>query len=484
MRIATGFLCYCLFSVSLAAATPRNVVLIVSDDHGPDTGAYGNPVIRTPHLDRLASEGTLFANAFATTASCSASRSVILTGLHNHRTGQYGHQHDYHHFKSFDHIRSLPVLLSEAGFRTASVGKFHVAPESVYRFHEYIPGSQRNPVEMAENSRRFLEENRDRPFFLYFCTSDPHRGGGIVEEIPEGPDRFGNRSEGYPGIEEIRYDPKDVIVPPYLPDNPATRAELAQYYQSVSRLDQGVGRLMSLLKETGVFDRTLIVYISDHGPAFPGAKTTVYEPGLRSPCIVRSPDTGGRGGVNQALVSWTDLVPTILEFVGVAEPTYESQIGLQRLREQVPPTHGLHGRSFLSILGEENPAGWDEVFASHTFHEIQMYYPMRVIRNRRFKLIWNLAHGLPYPFASDLWASATWQSAVRFGMSARFGIRTVREYIHRPEFELYDILEDPWESRNLAEDRRYESTLIQLKARLREFQRRTADPWLLKWDYE
>jgi N-sulfoglucosamine sulfohydrolase len=484
MRIVKALILCCLFSLGLAAAVPRNVVLVVSDDHGRDTGAYGNPVIRTPHLDRLASEGTLFANAFATTASCSASRSVILTGLHNHRTGQYGHQHDYHHFRSFDHIRSLPVLLSEAGFRTASVGKFHLAPESAYRFDEYIPGAQRNPVEMAENTRRFLEENRDRPFFLYFCPSDPHRGGGVAEEIPERPDRFGNRDDGYPGIEEIRYDPRDVVVPPYLPDNLATRAELAQYYQSVSRLDQGVGRLVALLRELDLIDRTLILYISDHGPAFPGAKTTVYEPGLRSPCIVRSPDAQRRGVVSQALVGWTDLVPTILEFAGVVEPVYEAQIGLQRLRDQVPPMHGLHGRSFLPILEEGNPEGWDEVFASHTFHEIQMYYPMRVIRTRRHKLIWNLAHGLPYPFASDLWASATWQSVLRFGRDARFGLRKVGDYIHRPEFEFYDILEDPWESRNLANDSGHAATLAELKARLRDFQRRTADPWLLKWDYE
>ncbi len=116
-----------------------NVILYVVDDHGTDdAGCYGNPVIKTHGLDMLAREGTRFTHAFCTTASCSASRSVILTGLHNHATGQYGHQHGYSHFVSFPNVKSLPVLLADAGYRTASVGKYHVAPEEVYHFQQYI----------------------------------------------------------------------------------------------------------------------------------------------------------------------------------------------------------------------------------------------------------------------------------------------------------------------------------------------------------
>ena len=288
------------FLISTLSAAERNVVLIVADDHGQDTGAYGNTAIKTPHLDQLASGGTLFTNAFATTASCSASRSVILSGLFNHRNGQYGHQHDYHHFQSFENLKTLPVLLGEAGYRTASIGKYHVAPEPVYHFQEYLPGNSRNPVEMANNSESFIRADPDRPFFLYFCTSDPHRGGGVVEQSQYKPDRFGNQDEGYPGITEVVYNPADVIVPPFLPDNPATREELAQYYQAVSRVDQGVGRLIEVLKASGSYENTLIIYISDHGMAFPGAKTTVYEPGLKSPCIVRLPGAKQRGIVSNA----------------------------------------------------------------------------------------------------------------------------------------------------------------------------------------
>jgi len=465
-------------------AAQRNVVLFVSDDHGQDAGCYGNPVIETPSLDSLAADGTMFTHAFATTASCSASRSVILTGLYNHRTGQYGHTHDYHHFTSFSDIKSLPILLREKGYRTASAGKFHVAPREIYEFDQYIPGDARNPVEMADNSRDFIAAEEEKPFFLYFCTSDPHRGGGSVEASPYHPDRFGNRPEGYKGIQEITFGPERVVVPDFLPDTPSTRAELAQYYQSISRVDQGVGRLITILQETGVFEDTLFIYISDHGMAFPGAKTTTYEPGLRSPCLVRNPYVERRGVVSQAMINWADITPTILDFAGSGQPSYETHARLPMIRNQMSDKHGLHGRSFLAILERESPAGWDEVFASHTFHEIQMYYPMRVVRRRDFKLIWNIAHPLPFPFASDLWASATWQAVYKDGPDARYGRRTVHEYIHRPEFELYDLRSDPDESRNLAEDPDFADVLTKLKQSLKEFQKRTADPWILKWQYE
>lgn len=463
--------------------TPRNIVLIVADDHGQDAGAYGNPVIQTPNLDALAADGVRFPYAFATTASCSASRSVILSGLHNHRTGQFGHMHDFHHFKSYSNLKSLPVLLSEGGYRTASIGKYHVAPQEVYAFDQMLQGNARSPIAMANTAEAFITENAQQPFFLYYATSDPHRGGGFADDLPHAPDRFGNSPEGYPDIEPVRYNPDEVIVPPFLPDTPTARAELAQYYESVSRLDQGVGRLIAILKDAGVYENTLIIYISDHGIAFPGAKTTTYEPGLLIPMIVRHPG-GLRSHVNEAMVSLVDITPTLLDFAGITPPTYPQHIGLPVLREQLPEEQGLHGRSFLPVLSETRPEGWDEIFASHTFHEIQMYYPMRVVRDRQYKLIWNIAHGLPYPFASDLWESPTWQGVYAQGPDALYGPRSVQDYIHRPAFELYDIAADPYESNNLANDPRYAETLTTYKNRLRAFQQRTSDPWTLKWTYE
>jgi N-sulfoglucosamine sulfohydrolase len=347
------------------------------------------------------------------------------------------------------------------------VGKYHVAPEEVYRFDDYVKVNTRSPVEMAERCRDFVTAEDEKPFFIYFCTSDPHRGGGQASDLPYKPDRFGNRPQGYPGVKELTYKPEDVIVPPFLPDTPACRAELAQYYQSVSRVDQGMGRLIQLLQEAGRWEDTLFIYISDNGIAFPGAKTTTYEPGLRLPCIVRNPYLEKRGLVTNAMVTWADLTPTILDFADVK-----------------PQGYAFHGRSFLSVLDQENPDGWDEVYGSHTFHEITMYYPMRLVRGRQYKLIWNIAHQLPYPFASDLWAAPTFQDRYQKGLDTLYGKRLIRDYIHRPEFELYDLTSDPNEVENLASDTSHAEVLEELKGKIKAFQERTKDPWVMKWKYE
>lgn len=486
--IRRALLCFSLLFLLNAAVSPcaqaaeKNIILFVTDDQGQDAGCYGNKVIKTPNLDALAADGARFDFAYCTTASCSASRSVILTGLHNHANGHYGHQHSYHKFSSYPNVQSLPVLLEKAGYRTGRIGKYHVAPEEVYRFQTVLRGNSRNAVQMANASKDFISEKSEKPFFLYFCTSDPHRGGGIVKDNPYKPDRFGNRDQGYPGVEKVTYTPEEVIVPAFLPDTPYARAELTQYYQSVSRIDQGLGQLINNLKEAGEWDKTLIIYISDHGMAFPGAKTTLYEPGMRSPCIVRNPYEKNRGIANSAMLSWVDLTPTLLDFAGGYDAKANSP------KENILPAKQkrlrFHGRSFLPIIGKENPEGWDKVYASHTFHEITMYYPMRVVHGRRYKLIWNIAHQLPYPFASDLWAAPTWQAQYKKGMSAMYGKRTVRAYIHRPEFELFDLKEDPHEANNLADSKEHAQILEKMKAELKTFQKQTNDPWIMKWNYE
>ncbi len=459
----------------------RNIVMFVVDDQGKDAGCYGNPVIKTPNLDALANDGTRFDYAFCTTASCSASRSVILTGLHNHTNGQYGHQHSYHRFHTKNSVVSLPTWLSKAGYRTARIGKYHVAPEDVYEFDKHITGNQggsRNPVSMAEKCQPFINSNKDKPFFLYFCTSDPHRGGGYAKDLPHQPNLFGNNQK-YDGVKEITYNPENVIVPDYLPDSPECRAELAQYYQSVSRIDQGLGKLIQILKAANQYENTLILYLSDNGIAFPGAKTTLYEPGMCLPLIVRSPDQNKRGIATNAMVSWTDLTPTLLDFAG---------LDLARLKH--PSARGkevdytFHGRSFLNILGKEKVNDWDYVFASHTFHEITMYYPMRVIRTREFKYILNLAHQLPYPFASDLYEAPTWQAAVAHGQEGLYGKRRIANYIQRPRHELYNMEADTDEINNLASNPEFARTLQNLQDRLKSFQEATGDPWVVKYKYE
>jgi hypothetical protein len=293
-----------LLALAVAAvADARNVLLIIADDQGRDLAVYGNPVLRTANLDRLAARGTLFTNAFATVSSCSPSRSVIYTGLYSHSNGMYGLAHDVHNQHLLPSVRTLPQLLSAAGYRTALVGKKHILPDDALPFDEELaperPGN-RDVAFMAAQARKFIAKNSDRPFLVVVGYSDPHRA----------PENFGN-TRVWPEVTRESYDPAKVIVPAHLPGLPEVRRDLADYYESISRLDSGVGLLLDALRETAHGDDTLVIYMSDNGRPFPGAKTTLYDDGIHLPLIVASPAQGKRGVRNGAMVSWVDIMPTI-----------------------------------------------------------------------------------------------------------------------------------------------------------------------------
>ena len=434
-------------------------MLIVTDDQGADSlGCYGNPVIKTPAIDRLAAEGVRFDNCYASASSCSPNRSVLLSGLQHYTNGMYGLAHAPHNFHSHADVKSLPWFLDKAGYRTACVGKYHLAPENVYAFDQTINANPQNGVEMAEKSRDFIAERGGQPFFLYFCTAAPHVGGGKFTQLPCEPDRFHNRPEGYPGVEPVKYAPQDVIVPPYLPDIPETRAELAQYYQAVSRADQGVGRLIDVLRETRTLDNTVVVFLSDNGHVMPLAKATLYDAGIRLPCVVRTPWQKNRGLVNHALIGFTDVAPTLLDVAGA-----------------LPEDYDFHGRSFRGILDEEDVDGWDEVYAGHTFHEITWFYPIRMVRRGKYKLLHNLAFPLENPAVRR--DRSVWKGVEKRN-SEYCGNRTIADCLHNPEFELYDLESDPHEVVNLAADPRYSEVLESLSERLQAYRARTGDPWL------
>ncbi len=236
----------------------------------------------------------------------------------------------------------------------------------------------------------------------------------------------------------------------------------------------------------------MILYLSDNGMAFPGSKTTLYEPGMRLPLLVRSPDQKTRGGTTNAMVTWADIAPTILDFAGVkdiAGPPARGEAGPELpartnpKKAAIAKPYEFHGRTFLGTLDVPDAKGWDEIFASHTFHEITMYYPMRVVRTRTHKLILNVAHQLPFPFASDLEESATWKS-IEGGPDSLYGKRHVKDFIQRAKYELYDLTADPHEVKNLAGDSKSAEVLKEMQAKLKAFQERTGDPWVVKYRYE
>jgi len=439
---------------SAAIAQTRNVVLIIADDQGLDLNVYGDRVPRTPNLSSLAARGTAFTEAFATVSSCSPSRSVIYTGLYSHSNGMYGLAHDVHNQHLLPSVRTLPQLLKAAGYRTGLVGKKHILPENALPFDQELaperPGN-RDVAFMAGEARKFVASSAGRPFLLVVGFSDPHR----AEQ------NFGN-TRAWPGIKREVYDPAEVIVPGHLPDLPEVRRDLADYYESISRLDSGVGLLMDALRETGHSFDTLWIYLSDNGRAFPGAKTTLYDEGIHLPLIIWSPKQKKQGVRNEAMVSWVDILPTILDWTGVSAPQ---------------SSQPLPGRSILPILEFAGSPEWGRVFASHGFHEIQQYYPMRALRTREYKYIVNLASPLEFPIAGDIASSPTWR-AIAARPAVGLGARTVQAFLHRPPEELYDLRKDPAEVHNLAADPAHRAVLERMRAEMKKFRTDTHDPWL------
>jgi N-sulfoglucosamine sulfohydrolase len=135
----------------------------------------------------------------------------------------------------------------------------------------------------------------------------------------------------------------------------------------------------------------------------------------------------------------------------------------------------------LPVLQREHAPDWGEIYASHTFHEVTSYYPMRAVRDRRYKLIWNAAWKLDFPIADDLGSSATWQSVAGLEPGSRLGGRPLANFLQRPALELYDLQEDPGETRNLAGAPGHRERLERMVAKLKAFQKQTRDPWLKKW---
>lgn len=424
---------------------PRNILLLIADDLGLMTGCYGDPTAHTPHIDRLAAEGTRFDHAFASTASCSGSRSTVYTGLHTHQSGQYGLNHDRHHFQTFADVATAPALLNAAGYATGIIGKVHVGPDAVYPWAWRDESWGRDVGWMAERAAAFLDDAGDRPFFLTMGFIDPHRDAsraGFGEA--DGPDPV--------------FSPDDVSIPPFLNDLPEVRQELASYHHAIARMDRGVGLALDLLETRGLADDTLVIFLSDNGAPFIHSKTTLFDAGIRLPLILRCP--GRAPAVSPAMASFVDVLPTLLDWASAPMP----DDGRPR-----------DGRSLLPLLGRgEAPEGWDAVHGSHTFHEVTNYWPTRFLRTRRFKYHRNVAWQLPFPISTDIYGSLSFE-AMR-----RAAPESIDRRVHRPAEELYDLDADPMETTDLATDPAMSGVLEDLRTRLEDWQRRTQDPWLYR----
>ncbi|MDZ7802266.1 MAG: sulfatase [Trueperaceae bacterium] len=414
-------------------ATPRraNLVLIDAHDLGRHLGCYGRDAVPSDALDGLAARGVRFAQAWCTAPQCSPSRAAMYTGRHAHDVGMLGLAHPPFDWRLRPGARYLAARLQEAGWNTHHVGIQHVTrdePAHIRALGFDTHAASHAPAGTVADAAVDVLRDAEGPFFLNVGFHEPHRDArGRFEDHPP-------------------YDERGIDRPPYLPDTPAARAELAGLQGSIRAMDAGVGRILDALDARDDADDTWVVFTTDHGLALPRAKASMYDAGLEVALLMRWPARGLVGGrVVEGLVSHVDLLPTLLEGLGV------------------DAGDGLHGRSLWPLLRGEVTEVRQEVFAEKTFHTA--YEPQRAVRTPRHKLIANLevdilnvpADTLRGPISADMVDEIA---------------------VERPPLELFDLQDDPLERRNVVDDPRYASVRAELTEALVGWMRRTGDPLL------
>lgn len=450
--VFTVFLAPCLCVCGAVAFARPNVLLIVSEDNGAELGCYGTPHVRTPNLDRLAQQGCRFNNAYVTHAVCSASRASFLTGLYPFQNGHIGLA--THRYAMFRNWASIPSILKDQGYRTGMIGKLHVNPESAFPLDfRAMTGSGFNNRPMrkyADSAAEFFNAS-DEPFFLAINYPDAH---------------FPLLKQQH-GLPEKPLTGDDVTAPlPFIgADSPRLRQGTADYYNCLMRLDAGVGMLLSELEKAGKADNTLVIYIGDHGAQFSRGKATCYEGGLRIPMILWWPGQVKPGTVRDELVSTIDILPTVIQAV------------------RLPASESLPGRSLLP-LAEGRDVIWREyLFAERTAYHAASFFPQRTIRDERYKLILNLTPERQNPVADNyrcqrgsFFMYGTNQEEI--DAAAPHVRQAYATWPNPPMVELYDLGNDPWEFRNLADEPQVADVKQRLMDELQQFRAEHGDPLL------
>ncbi|XP_050502787.1 N-sulphoglucosamine sulphohydrolase [Diabrotica virgifera virgifera] len=477
----------CLIQIDCTIPPKKlNALVILADDGGFEMGVYRNKICQTPNLDKLARQSLIFNKAFTSVSSCSPSRAALLTGTPSHQNGMYGLHQGVHNFNSLSNVNSISNILKQNGIRTGIIGKKHVGPEEVYPFDFSETEENNSILQVGRNithikllARQFL--NTSDPFFLYIGFHDPHRCGHTNPEYGEFCQKFGNGEPGMgviPDWQPIIYQPEQLQLPYFIPNTLEARIDVAHQYTTISRLDQGVGLIIDELKKSGHYDNTLIIYSSDNGIPFPNGRTNLYDSGVAEPLLISSPlHKERRNHVTNSLASLLDVVPTLLDWYGIKDQNHND------IEENTVGTKFdyLTGKTLLPLLVEE-PADKSKeiIFGSHNLHEITMFYPMRMARTQRYKLIHNLNYYAPFPIDQDLYLSPTFQDILNNTKSHKnpMWYKTLQEYYKRPEWELYDLKYDSAEVNNIVKKNSSQSIFQDLKKRLNLWQQQTKDPWI------
>lgn len=444
--VTAAYLAAACLSVNAADQARPNVILFIGDDISwDDFGCYGNTAARTPNIDRLAKNGLRFTEAYLTASSCSPSRSSIITGRYPHNNGKAAELHQPIAWN----LPWFPALLRDAGYYTALVGKHHMTsapapsgePNQPTSFDLVDPsrvqgnnGGHANWVKTVQN------RPKEKPFFFWFAAYDAHRGWEVESEWDE--EKYGPK-----------HRPEDIIVPPFLSDDPETRRDLVSYYNEVTRYDYYIGQVTNALDEQGELDNTLILVMADNGRPFPRAKTRLHDSGMKTALVAHWPNgIKNRGASCNSLVSAIDLAPTILKLAGV----------------DVPDT--MQGVDVLPLFDDSTATVRKVAFSEHNWHDYEAHG--RSLRMDGYLYIRNFRPHQMWQGPADSVRSPAHTQLKALRDAKKLTAAQADVFLNpRPADELYDVSDDPNQLKNLASDPEH----AEIKQRLEKAMERWMD---------
>ena len=417
-----------------------NIVVVIADDLlSSEISCLGGKNINTPNIDRIAQEGVNFTHCYASMAMSVPIRASMYTGLYPVRNGSWSNHRD-----TRLGTKTVNEYMPEEGYRVGRTGKNHPVTKDVYFFDE-IPGftvgcTDKKAPYTVDGIRDWVQKSDD-PFLLYVCSINPHA-----------PWTWGNPDE---------FDPDKLVMPENCVDSPEMRKIFCKYLAEVRALDNEVGSVYQMLEETGKLDNTILMFLGEQGPQFPGGKWTLWYPGVHSAMFARYPEKIKPGSTCDAIVQYEDLLPTFIDIAG----------------GKVRPE--LDGISFRKCLYGESDTARKYAFGIHNNIPEGNAYPIRSIRDDRYALILNLlpdekyyekhlmrADGGP----TNVWP--TWLESAKVNERSQM---LVDRYVTRPAIEFYDLKKDPWEMDNLAGKKKYRARIEEMKAELMKWMESQGD---------
>ena len=460
MKIASTLLAALLLSslASLRAAEPPlNILLITADDLGNEVMDFlgGKVANVTPNLSKLATQSLSFQHGFVNNAICCPSRSIIATGRYGHNSGLFGFN------KLTKPIPTVFGTFQKAGYLTGVLGKVsHSTPDAAFKWdyvHDYAElGAGRSPTKYHDFAQEFFARCKaeNKPFYFMVNSHDPHRPF-------YDPSKRGKNGEEVPSR---IFKAEEMVIPSYLPDLPKVREEYANYFSSVRRLDDTVGRVLQALDESGLASRTLVVFITDNGSAFPFAKANTYLASNRTPMLFRWPGMIKPGSVDKThFVSEVDFFATFMDATGLPMPS------------------GLDGRSMVPLLKGGEQDGRDYVFTQIDYTIGGPPKPMRSVQDARYGYIFNAFSDGKFKYKNNN-EGQTFAAMEEAGKTDPAIQARVEMFRHRVPQEFYDLEKDPGCTNNLIHDPKQQPLVKRYQDRLRQWMIETHDHCLTAFD--